>query len=182
MDKRKVFFIIVLVLLALVYIGGTVWGATRSDGGGFKFDPTQIANQLGGIQESLAKPPSVAPKELRVNLSGSTSADCVRLQNTLIAPLNQTCTFTVLPVEEASIGIHPAVRKLQLTLIQGDAAALTWQGQVRQDNGNLIKVKIDKDFLPAGIVKLDVYQPGGSLTLICQKSAVDGLCRFEMSQ
>jgi hypothetical protein len=181
MDKRKIFFIVVLVLLALVYIGGTVWGATRSDGE-FKFDPTQIAKQLGGIQESLAKPPPVAPKELRVNLSGSTSADCVKLQNTLIAPLNQTCTFTILPVEESLIGINPAVRKLQLTLIQGDAATLTWQGQVRQDNGNLIKVKIDKDLLPAGGVQLDVYQPGGSLILICQKSAADALCRFQMSQ
>lgn len=194
MDGKKIFFIIVLVLIALVFIGGTVLGATRSSGGGSGggagLDPTQIAKQLGGLQEGLAKPPAVAPKDVRVSLAGSTSADCVKLQDILIAPLNQTCIFTILPVDQSFLSIGPATRRLALTLSEGEGAHLIWQGQVKQDNGNLVKIKVEKDLLPGEGFKQDVYQPGGALTVSCQPLATFGgqnsssssLCRLPMGK
>ena len=185
MDGKKIAFIIILVLIALVFAGGTVWGASKSggqgSGGGLKFDPTQIARQLGGLQDGLAKPPSLAPKDVRVDLARSTSSDCLKLQSDLVAPVSQTCMFAV-AAAEGSFGISPEVRKLQLSLAQGDAAVLTWKGQVRQDNGNLIKVTVEKDLLTGGVFKLDIYKPGGSLTITCQKSSADSLCRLRIAK
>jgi hypothetical protein len=186
MDGKKV-FIAVLILLVLAFIVLTVVGANRSSGqkpgGAVKLDPTQMAEQLGGIQDSLFPPPALSPLELRLDPTGSTSPDCVKLQSDLIVPQLQTCTFTVLPVEKNFLGIAPAVRKLGLTLTEGDGVSIVFKGKVQQDGGGGISTTADLALLPGIKGKpLDVYQAGGSLAITCQKSSAAPNCRLKLAK
>ena len=182
MDGRKIAFIVIIVLIFLVFAAGTVLGASRS-GGGTTFDPTQLAKQWSGLQNSLDKPPFISAQSMRVDAGGSTSADCLKLQGDLIAPAGQTCVFNVAPVEKSLIGISPAVRKLQLNLAQGDGAEIDWQGQVHQDNGNQVTVKSNQTLQPSvDSTPIDVYQAGGSLTIVCSQGAAAPACRLKLAK
>jgi hypothetical protein len=187
MDKRKLFFIVVILLLAVVYTAGTVWGATKSgdskSDSGFTLDPTQLAKQLGGIQDSLAKPPALSTQEMQVNAAGSTSSDCLKVQGDLIVPVGATCLFTIAPVERSPVGISPTTRRMELTLVEGAGVGLTLEEKVKQDNGNEMKVTIERTLLPAAPAKpVDVYADGGKLTLTCQKGTSAANCRLRLAK
>ncbi len=187
MDKRKVFFIAMIVLLAVIYIAGTAWGATKSSDkksdSGSNLDPTQLAKQLGGIQESLAKPPALSPQEISVDAAGSTSSDCLKLQGDLLVPAGATCKFKIAAVEPSPLGLSPTTRRLELTLIEGAGAELTLEGKVQQDNGNELSVTIERTFEPVKPAKpVDIYRSGGKLTLTCQKGTSASICRLKLAK
>jgi hypothetical protein len=191
MDGKKI-FIAVLILLIIGYIVLTVVGANRQNGqkkgGAVKLDPDSIKEQLGGInltgiQDSLLPPPALAPTELRLALIGSTSPDCAKLQGELIVPQDQTCSFSVLPVEKNFIGYAPATRKLSLTLTQGDAANLILLGLIKQDGGGEIKTTAEQALLPGVRSKpLDIYQAGGALTITCPAGTAKTDCRLKLAK
>jgi len=187
MDKRKIFFIVIIILLVVIYTAGTVWGATKSSNSksdsGFDLDPTQLAKQLGGIQESLAKPPALSLQEVLVDLAGSSSSDCLKLQGDLIVPAGATCRFNISAVESTLLGISPTTRRLNLTLVAGDGVELTLEEKVKQDNGNEIDVTVERTLQPAVAAKpVDVYAAGGKLTLTCQKGTSAANCRLKLAK
>jgi hypothetical protein len=187
MDKRKIFFIILIVLLAVVYIAGTAWGATKSGNSkaesGQNLDPTQLARQFGGIQDSLAKPPALSIQEILVDAANSSSSDCLKLQGDLIVPAGATCRFKLAAAESSFLSISPTTRRLELTLLEGDQVDLTLEEKVKQDNGNEINMTVERKLLPAQQAKAaDVYASGGKLTLTCQKGKTGANCRLKLAK
>lgn len=187
MDKRKVIFIGIVILLAVVYIAGTAWGATQSgdskSNNGFNLDPTQLAKQLGGIQDSLAKPPALSPQEIQIDAAGSTSSDCLKMQGDLLVPAGATCKYKIAAVEASPLGISPTTRRLELTLVEGDGADLTFEGKIRQDNGNELDLSLEQTYQTGVKGKaVDIYRSGGKMTLTCQKGSSGKLCRLRLAK
>jgi hypothetical protein len=187
MDKRQIIFIGIILLLAVVYTAGTVWGASKSGGSksdnGSNLDPTQIAKQLGGIQESLAKPPALDAQEIRVVPAGSSSSDCLKLQGDLIVPAGATCQYQISAVERNLLGLSPTTRRLELTLAEGAGGELTLEEKVKQENGNEINMTVERTLLSLVQSKpIDVYASGGKLTLTCQKGTSAVNCRFKLAK
>lgn len=162
MDRRKILIGIVILIVVLFAIG---IGAGASSDGSQKIDSSALnADWLKSLQESFAKPQPLTGSDI------STSAPPTCLQSTvLVINSGETCLFLI---RRSS---SPATRRLALQLSEGTTVDLTLQ----QKSAVTLKATLTISDTRGS---WDVYQDGGTLTLVCQDSGQAPACQLALEK
>ena len=160
MDRRKI-LIVVVVLIVVLFVAGIGVGA----GSGDKIDSSALnADWLKSLQDGLARPQPLTAQDVSL----AAPADCVQ-GDSFVVPSGGTCLVLI---KRSS---NPATRRLTLNLNEGSAAELTLQ----QKSAVTLKATLADATLRGN---WDVYQDGGTLTLLCQDSGQAPACRLEIEK
>jgi hypothetical protein len=158
MDRRKVLIVVVVLIVVLFVVG---IGVGAGSDGNQKIDSNALnADWLKSLQDGLAKPQPMASQDVSL----AAPADCVQA-DAFVVPPGGTCLVLI---KRSS---NPATRRLTLNLSEGATAELTLQ----QKSAVTLKANLT-DATPRG--NWDVYQDGGTLTLLCQDSGPAPACRL----
>jgi hypothetical protein len=163
MNATKV-FIVVLIVMAVVFAGGMVLGATRTDK---PVSLDTLEKQWGALRDRLAH-----PEPLRIQDLTASSGGCI-IQNThLLVVRGGECQFSI------HCESCPVVRKLGLYLVEGSAATVSLDQPI--GGGNVTQTKAlpvadlaaDKDW--------DVYKEGGTLRVVCKNIGLAPACKLQL--
>jgi len=162
MDRRKV-LIVVVVLIVVLFAAGIGVGASQD--GKQPIDSAELnADWLKSLQDGLARPQPMTSQDVSL----AAPADCVQ-SDAFIVPPGGTCLVLI---KRSS---NPTTRRLTLNLSEGAAVDVTLQ----QKSAVTLKAKL-VTATPRG--NWDVYQDGGTLTLLCQDSGQAPACRMAIEK
>lgn len=162
MDRRKILIVVVVLIVVLFVVG---IGAGASSDGNQKIDSNALnADWLKSLQDGFAKPQPLTGNDI------STSAPPTCLQsNAVTISAGETCLFLI---RRAS---SPATRRLALTLSAGTTVDMTLQ----QKSAVTLKATLTISDTRGS---WDVYQDGGTLTLVCQDSGQAPVCQLALEE
>jgi hypothetical protein len=162
MTATKV-FIVVLIVIAVVFAGGIVLGATSTDK---PVSLDTLERQWGALRDRLARPETLHIRDL----TGSPGT-CI-----------QGTQLVVVRGAECQFSIHcescPAVRKLGLYLVEGSAATISFDQPIGGGNVTQAKTLPVADF--AADKEWDVYKEGGTLRVVCKNIGQAPACKLQL--
>ncbi len=162
MDRRKVLIVVVILIVVLFVVG---IGAGASSDGNQKVDSASLnADWLKSLQDSLAKPQALTSQDVSL----AAPADCVQGE-AFVMSAGGTCLVLI---RRSS---SPATRRLTLNLSEGASADLTLQ----QKSAVTLKATLTISDTSGN---WDVYQDGGTLTLLCQDGGQASACRLDITK
>jgi hypothetical protein len=161
-DRRKVLIVVVVVIVVLFVVGV---GAGASSDSNQKIDSSELnADWLKSLQSSFAKPQALTSQDV------STAAPPTCLQpGAFVVNSGETCLFLI---RRSS---SPATRRLTLNLSEGASVDLTLQ----QKSAVTLKATLTISDTSGS---WDVYQDGGTLSLLCQDSGQASACRLDITK
>lgn len=160
MDRRKVLIGVVILIVVLFAVG-----IGRGSSSGDKIDSSALnADWLKSLQDGLARPQPLTAQDM-----GTVAPPTCLQQAEVVVNAGETCLFLI---RRSS---SPATRRLALKLGAGASVALTLQ----QKNAMSLKAALS-GAEPRG--SWDVYQEGGTLTLVCEDSGQAPACQLELEK
>lgn len=160
MDRRKVLIVVVIVIVGLFVVG-----LGRSASGDDKIDSSALnADWLKSLQDSFARPQPLTTQDV-----GTVAPPTCLQQAVITINAGETC---LLLIKRSS---SPAARRLALSLSEGASVELTLQ----QNRAVTLKATLSAAEQRG---QWDVYQDGGTLTLVCADSGQSPACRLEIEK
>lgn len=160
MDRRKVLIVVVIVIVGLFVVG-----LGRSASGGDQIDSSALnADWLKSLQDSFARPQPLTTQDV-----GTVAPPTCLQQAVITINAGETCLLLI----KRSAG--PATRQLVLGLSAGARVEVTLQ----QQNAMTLKATVSAAERRG---QWDVYQDGGTLTLVCVDSGQAPACQLGLEK